>query len=203
MLTAADLIAFEDEVAARFARAEIPYPVHLSGGNEKDLIEIFAHIRPNDWVLCGWRSHYHCLLHGVPPDELMVAIMEGRSVALCFPRYKILSSGIVGGIAPIAVGLAWSVKQRNANDPTGNTDDRVWCFLGDMSAESGAVHEAMKYAARHDLPVEWVTEDNGVSVKTDTFEAWGTRTDAVPHARRYSYVLTRPHVGIDQWVKFK
>ena len=24
----------------------------------------------NDWVFCSWRSHYQCLLKGVPPKKL-------------------------------------------------------------------------------------------------------------------------------------
>lgn len=201
-MNAAELIAFEDEVAARFARAEIPHPVHLSGGNEAELITIFErHVRPHDWVLCGWRSHYHCLLKGVPPAELMAAILGGQSVSLCFPRHKILSSGIVGGIAPIATGLAWSLKQRANDDPTGLADDQVHVFLGDMTAETGTVHEAMMYAARHNLPVRWYVEDNGVSVCTPTREAWGENWVS-PAVISYKYRLTRPHVGIDRWVRF-
>src|SRR5690242_13457559 len=126
-LTAKDLTAFEDEVAERFARAEIPYPVHLGGGNEEQLIEIFKGIdKVSDWVLTGWRSHVHCLLKGVPRDELMAAILGGRSVSLCFPKHKILSSGIVGGIAPIAAGIAWAIKRKANEDPYALRNDRVW-----------------------------------------------------------------------------
>lgn len=200
-LTAADLIAFEDEVAARFARAQIPHPVHLAGGNEDELIRIFADIKPHHWVLCGWRSHWHCLLKGVPLNELMAAILKGRSVSLCFPQYKIFSSGIVGGIAPIAVGITQSLKWRQNEDPTGADDSKVHCFVGDMTAETGTVHEAMMYAARHDLPVRWIVEDNGLSVCTPTRAAWGENW-RTPSVRSYKYKLTRPHVGINKWVRF-
>src|SRR5438270_11068222 len=105
--TAADLIAYETEIAALFNSGAITAPVHLAGGNEHDLIELFKQIAPDDWILAGWRSHYHCLLHGVPPDELTAAIVAGRSIALCFPNYRVLSSAIVGGISPIATGLGW------------------------------------------------------------------------------------------------
>ena len=197
-----ELRDFEDDIARDFEAGRINAPVHLGGGNEQQLIEIFAGINPWDWVLAGWRSHYHCLLKGVPADILKAAILDGRSVSLCFPRYKVLCSGIVGGIAPVAVGLAWAAKRRNDENPIGHTE-RVWCFLGDMSARSGIVHEAIQYADGHCLPVRWVIEDNGVSVCSDTKTAWGAQwgqRDTGVH--QYQYTMTRPHSGTGNWVDF-
>ena len=189
-----DLLAFEEDIAQEFAAGNIRSPIHLGGGNEKQLIEIFETIRPQDWVLAGWRSHYHCLLKGVPPAKLKAAILAGHSVSLCFPEHRILCSGIVGGIAPIAVGMAWAIKQRRENT-------RVHCFIGDMTAESGIVHEAVKYAAGHDLPIMWIVEDNGLSVCTSTKESWGVPA-GFPEITRYHYTLSRPHAGTGVWVRF-
>ena len=193
MLTAEELIAFEDDIAKEFEAGNIKAPVHLAGGNESKLIKIFEEIGPYDWVCCAWRSHYHCLLRGVPAYDLKKAIMAGRSIALCFPAYRVISSAIVGGIAPIAVGLAWSIKQRQATE-------KVWCFVGDMSSRSGIYSEASRYAAGHELPITWIVEDNGLSVMTDTKEVWG-RPIAI-HRQTYSYEMTKPHVGTGKWVKF-
>ncbi len=187
------LIAFEEEIAALFNAGQIPYPVHLSNGNEDALIEIFQEIYPNDWVLGSWRSHYQCLLKGVPTEELKAAILEGRSMALCFPEYRILSSAIVGGVVPIALGIAMQIHREGGAE-------RVWCFLGDMTAETGIAHESMKYARNHDLPIEWVVEDNGLSVCTDTKEAWGgvSETPGI----RYAYKSKFPHAGAGVRVQF-
>ena len=200
MLTAAELIAFEDEVAARFAAGSIRAPVHLAGGNEENLIEVFrTHVGPADWVLGTWRSHYHCLLKGVPSDEVMAAVMAGRSISLCFPAYRVLCSGIVGGCAPIAVGIAAGIKRKGEH-----RQRKVVCFLGDMAAASGIVWESFVYAGSHDLPVLWVIEDNGMSVCTSTELAWGVRRGRPPkiNVTGYEYKLTRPHVGVGRWVKF-
>jgi pyruvate dehydrogenase E1 component alpha subunit len=167
-----DLLAFEEDIAQAFGRGEIRSPVHLTGGNERDLIDIFRTIANDDWVLCSWRSHFHCLLKGVPPAELKEAIVGGRSIALCFPRQKILCSAIVGGIAPIAVGIASSLKRKQDEDPSGN-GTFVHVFIGDMTAESGIVHESMKYASRHGLPIKWVIEDNGFKVLQQIEEGRG------------------------------
>jgi len=193
-MTAEELLAFEADIAEVFATGAIKAPIHLGGGNEEQLIKIFADIRPQDWVLCGWRSHYHCLLKGVPLIELKAAILAGRSVSLAFPDYRVLCSGIVGGIAPIAVGLAYAIKARH-------DDAYVYCFLGDMTAESGIVHEAQKYAARQYLPVTFIVEDNELSVMTPTQRSWGMGSGRIDQ-QRYTYKLTRPHSGIGAWVRF-
>lgn len=193
------LLQFEEDVAQEFASGSIKAPIHLSKGNEQELIDIFKDVKPDDWVLCGWRSHYHCLLKGVPEAKVRQRIREGHSVGLCFPEHKVLCSGIVGGIAPIATGIAWELKRKN--DEAFGPESHVWCFIGDMTAESGIVHEAMKYAARHALPIKWVIEDNGKSVCTDTWASWGSHPGE-PDVTRYQYKLGRPHAGIGQWVRF-
>ena len=194
-MTADDLIAFEKDIEAEFAAGNIAAPVHLAGGNEAWLINYFTYkVGPEDWILGQWRSHYHCLLKGVPPSEVKQAIVSGRSIALCFPAHRILCSAIVGGICPIATGLGYAIKQKRGTE-------RVHCFVGDMTATTGVYHEAVKYCTGHHLPVTFIIEDNGKSVCTDTQAAWG-RPKSVPDEVRYWYGLKWPHVGIGRFVQF-
>ncbi len=186
-LTALDLIAFEAEIAELFNAKKIPAVIHLYSGGEEPLINIFKGIRPQDWVLCSWRSHYQCLLKGVPPYLLKQKIVDGYSIALCFPEYRIVSSGIFGGVLPIAVGLAMSIKRTRENA-------KVHVFSGDMTAESGIFHESVKYAERHNLPIQFWVEDNGLSVCTNTQEAWGPFDRSLVDG--FSYEPGRyPHAG--------
>ncbi|HQL79964.1 MAG TPA: thiamine pyrophosphate-dependent enzyme, partial [Verrucomicrobiota bacterium] len=111
-MTANDLINFETEIANLFNAAKIRAPVHLYYGNEAQMIEIFRDVRPEDWVCCSWRSHYQCLLKGVPPEKVREEILAGRSISLCFPEYRVISSAIVGGVLPISVGIALGLKRR-------------------------------------------------------------------------------------------
>ena len=60
------LIDFETEIKEIYEDGKITAPVHLSGGNEDQLIEIFKDVDKDDWVFSSWRNHYHALLHGVP-----------------------------------------------------------------------------------------------------------------------------------------
>lgn len=194
------LIAFEDEVARRFNAAEIRAPVHLYSNNEEQLIKIFETVQQNDWVFCSWRSHYQCLLKGVPEDAVMAEIMAGRSISLCFPEYKIYSSAIVGGILPISVGVAMSIKRNNGTN-------KVYCFMGEMTAETGIAHESIKYSQRHDLPIQFIIEDNGKSVVTDTRKTWNTEKllfDEIddPKIIHYRYENKYPHAGAGKRVQF-
>ena len=109
------LIEFENDIAAEFNAAKIKAPVHLYNGNEEEIIEVFKkhQIGKDDWVLNSWRSHYQCLLKGVPPDELKAAIMAGRSISLCFKEHRVLCSAIVTGVLPIALGIALKNKLEN------------------------------------------------------------------------------------------
>ena len=91
MKTAAQLIDFENRVAESFNAGKIRAPVHLYAGNEAEMIAVFKDVRPDDWVFCSWRSHYQCLLKGVPEDQLMAEILAGHSISLCFPEQRIYS----------------------------------------------------------------------------------------------------------------
>ncbi len=194
-LRAVDLVAFEQDVAEAFNAGKIRAPVHLAGGNEDELIAIFKDVRPADWVLTQWRSHYHCLLKGVPRAVLMADILAGKSITLCYPSHLILSSAIVGGTLPIALGLAWSIKRQGGAD-------RVWVFCGDMTARTGIFDEVSRYAAGHDLPLRLVVEGNGKSVCTDTNATWGGESMERLRPHSYFYTLPWPHSGAGKRVEF-
>ncbi len=199
-LTVDDLINFEQKVADTFNASKIKAPVHLYSGNEEQMIAVFDEVKAEDWVLCSWRSHYQCLLKGVPEDELFQAIMDGRSISLCFPEYRVFSSAIVGGVLPIATGIAQSIKFRKGNN-------RVHCFMGEMTSETGIAHECIKFSRNHDLPIRFIIEDNAQSVCTDTRQVWGMdrmtyEESADPKVIYYKYETSYPHAGAGVRVQF-
>ena len=197
-MTADELIAFEADIMAAFNRGEIRAPVHLDGGSETALIKIFENIKRTDYVCCSWRAHYRALLHGIPPEKVKAEIMAGRSIALCFPEHRFLSSAIVGGIIPIALGIALSIKRRGG-------DEKVWVFSGDMTSRSGIWHECRQYAEGHRLPIHFVIEDNLKSVCTDTREVWGEPLDYYNPWRyetTFRYDAVWPHSGTGNWVSW-
>jgi TPP-dependent pyruvate/acetoin dehydrogenase alpha subunit len=166
MVTKETLINFETEIGDIFNNGKIKAPIHLYHGNEDEMISIFSNIDiENDWVCCTWRNHYQALLKGIPSELLKQKIINGKSMIMNLPEYKFICSSIVGGIPAIAAGIAMAIKLQNKTN-------KVWCWVGDMSAETGAFHEAYKYSVNHKLPITFIVEDNKKSVCTPTPDIW-------------------------------
>ena len=120
-------------------------------------------------------------------------ILAGRSISLCFPKERIYSSAIVGGNLSVAVGTALGIQRQGE-------DSKVYCFMGEMTAETGIAHECIKYSQQHKLPIHFIVEDNGKSVCTDTRATWKLKqlsfeqsTD--PMISYYQYETKYPHAG--------
>jgi len=190
-----ELIDFEAKVRDYYEDGKIRGPIHLAKNNEKELIEIFQYIDKNDWVFVPWRNHYHALLHGVDPNKLFNSILEGRSMGTNNVNPNFYASSIVGGILSPALGVAMALKRKGSKS-------KVWCFVGDMTSETGVFHEAFKYAKNFDLPIQWVIEDNDMSVHTPTEMAWGSKQDIPEGAIYYKYEMGYPHHGTGKWVNF-
>ena len=206
-MTKQELIEFEKEIGDMFNAAKIRAPIHLYADNEDQIIRVFEKIdTTNDWICCTWRNHYQALLKGIPPDVVREHILAGKSMVMNLPEYKFICSSIVGGIPSIATGIALASKLKN-------TGERVWCWAGDMSAETGAWAEAYKYSVAQDLPITFVVEDNELSVLTPTHEMWGSKKWYLPqdnlswyedkHLIYYTYKNTKyPHAGAGIRVQF-
>ena len=195
-----NLIDFENNIVDLFNSSKIKAPVHLHSNNENKLIKIFKKINKNDWVFSSWRSHYHCLLKGVPEKQLIREILNGNSISLCFPKYKIYSSAIVGGSLPIATGLALSIKKKKLKN-------KVYVFLGEMTSETGIAHECIKYSINKKLPIHFIIEDNEKSVCTDTRKTWSMKKLTYEKKNSkfityYKYKLKFPHAGTGKRIQF-
>ncbi len=194
------LVEFESRVAEAFNGGRIRAPIHLSDGTEQQLIDIFKDVKENDWIFCSWRSHYQCLLKGVPEEEVYAEIIKGNSITLAFPEFRVFSSAIVGGTLPIALGTAISEK-------TAGSENKVWCFIGDMTSEIGIAQTCFEYAKNFDLPIIFVIEDNGVSTVTKTRDVWNTQELRYESLSRkdilyYKYKSRYPHSGAGKRVEF-
>ena len=199
-LTPQELIDFETRVKETYEAGKISGPIHLAKNNEKELIEIFQYISEDDWVFVPWRNHYHALLHGVDKDKLFSSIIEGRSMGTNNVSPNFYASSIVGGIIPLALGVALALKTKGSNR-------RVWCFVGDMTSETGSFNECYKYVVNHDLPVKFIIEDNDKSVCTDTKKIWNTVQLTYEglynkHLYYYKYETKWPHAGAGKRVQF-
>ena len=195
-ITKQKLIDFEEEIKKLWEDAKIPYYVHLSGGNEEQLIDLFKEIKQGDYVLSTHRSHYHYLLKGGSPEELKKKILNGESMHTHNKELNFIASAIVAGTPAIAVGIAWALKRKKSKN-------KVWCFVGDGAEDEGHFYEAVRYVDGWNLPCTFVIEDNDRSVETPKKERYGTSTMMWPSCvRGYNYVPTTLHAGTDKFVDF-
>lgn len=194
--TKQELINFEKRIAELWESAKIPYPVHLSGGNEEQLIEIFKDINKGDYIFSTHRSHYHYLLAGGSEEKLEKMIMQGDSMHVFDKEINFLTSAIVCGTPTIATGVALALKKKESKK-------HVWCFIGDGAEDEGHFYEAVRYVDGYDLPCTFVIEDNNRSVETPKLERYGKSEMNWPKCvMKYDYIPTFPHVGTGKYINF-
>ena len=189
------LILFETKIKKIYESGKIKAPIHLSGNNENQLIKIFKKVKKADWVFSTWRNHYHALLKGIPEQELKKQILNGKSMSVSSKKHKFYTSAIVGGILPIALGVAKAIKLKKKKE-------KVWVFIGDMTFETGIFHECYKYAKNFKLPINFVLEDNGLSTNTPTKVAWNKKQKIPKDIYYYKYKRKYPHHGTGSWILF-
>jgi TPP-dependent pyruvate/acetoin dehydrogenase alpha subunit len=196
MLTKQDLTDFENEIIKLWEDAKIPFPVHFSGGNEDQLIQIFKNIKKGDYIFSSHRNHYHYLLIGGYPENLKKIIIRGDSMHVFDKNFNFLTSAIVAGTAAIAAGVALALKK-------GGVKNKVWCFVGDGAEDEGHFYEAVRFVDGHNLPCTFIIEDNNRSVETPKSERYGNSEIKWPECvKRYNYKPLYPHVGTTKWVNF-
>lgn len=187
--TKEELIEFVNKMADHHDSGRLPFALHLPGGNEEQLIEIFQDIKEGDYVLSTHRNWYHALLHGLPPEEVEQKILDARSMFMFDRERNFYVSAIIGGTPAIAVGIAWALKRKGS-------DQRVWCFIGDGIEDTGHFAEAVRYVNSFNLPCTFVIEDDGMAVDASKVQRWNTdkTLDWPSCVHRYHYTKTRPHI---------
>lgn len=192
----ADLVEFEKEIAELFKAGKIKCPIHLSSGNEEQLIRIFENIAPWDYVFSTHRNHYHYLLHTDDAKGLKEKILAGDSMHTCDPTANFYSSSIVAGCVAIACGVALALKMQDSIQ-------QVWVFIGDGATDEGWTTEALKYASSMDLPIRFIIEHNNRSVEATLQQRWGPFNPENTHkSLTYEYKCGYPHAGCGEWVTF-
>lgn len=187
--TKEELIKFVDKMADHHDAGRLPFAIHLPGGNEEQLIEIFKEIKDGDYVISTHRNWYHALLHGLPEEEVEQKILNGRSMFMFDRSKNFYVSAIIGGTPGIAAGIAWALKKKKS-------DQRVWCFIGDGIEDTGHFAEAVRYVDGFDLPCTFIIEDDNMAVEASKQFRWNTNKDLnwPDCVRRYHYQKSKPHI---------
>ena len=138
--------------------------------------------------------------HLIGGKELKQMILEGKSMHINSAKHRFVTSSIVGGCIPIAVGVAIGIIHKSINE-------KVYVFVGDMAGLTGIFEECARYVEYQKvnipfkkLPIEFIVECNGYSVNTPIFNY--SHLPKISYSY-YVYDRTYPHVGCGQWVEFK
>jgi TPP-dependent pyruvate/acetoin dehydrogenase alpha subunit len=198
-----ELIEFERGIAEEVKEGKIKGAVHLCGGNEKELVQIFERVEERDWVISTHRNHYHYLLKTGDKEGLREHIRGGGSMQISSREHRFFSTAILAGGCSIGCGIAAAEKEKLGllewDDP------KVLVFVGDGAADNGKFMHAVEYAYYHDLNVTWVLEDNNYSCDTPVAARWNGICDRYKRIAKpgkfgrviyYNYVRTYPHVGL-------
>jgi len=154
---------FESRVQELFAQGKLPGFVHTYVGEEAIAAGVCAQLRSDDYITSTHRGHGHAIAKGVSLRALM-AELYGKETGVCkgrggsmhvadFSLGMLGANGIVGGGFGIAAGAGLSARCRE-------TDQVAVCFFGDGGINKGTFHEALNFAAVHQLPVVYVCENN-------------------------------------------
>ena len=119
-----------------------------------------------DYLCSGHRAHGLSMMMTMKPETLLGEIMGktfgmakglGGSQHVYYKNY--FTNGITGGMATIATGIAFALKQEKTNAIS------VVDF-GDGAMNEGYVLEAFNLAAEMKLPVLYILENNGYAMST-------------------------------------
>ena len=154
---------FEEKAAEMYSQGKIGGFLHLAVGMEASCVGAISALRPDDYVIGGYREHGHALAKGADPRKCMAELFgrigglskgKGGSMHFFDKELNFLGgTGIVGGQLPIGTGAAFAAKYNG-------TDQVCLCFFGDGSVAQGVFHESLNMAALWKLPVIYICENN-------------------------------------------
>ncbi len=159
----------EQQLVAYYLEHKVFSFVHFSIGQEAVAAGVCNALRPQDAVMGNHRSHGHYLAKGGDPFR-MVAELLGRSSGCCGGKGGSMhmidrsvnflgSTPILGSVVAIATGTALAAKLQQRDAVTA-------VFFGDGASEEGVVYESINFAAKFELPVLFVLENNLYAVRT-------------------------------------
>jgi TPP-dependent pyruvate/acetoin dehydrogenase alpha subunit len=153
----------ENRIIRGLNSGELTMTFYTVRGQEAIPAAFGEHLRREDYMVTTYRGIHDCIAKGVPLDELLAEMCgkftgtskgKGGPMHLSDPHSGLMvTTGVVGGGLPIAVGLALSSHLRG--------DGRVTVVnFGDGATSIGATHEAVNLAALWQLPIVFVCQNN-------------------------------------------
>jgi TPP-dependent pyruvate/acetoin dehydrogenase alpha subunit len=157
---------FEEVVLEEFSHGHFSGTTHTYLGQEANAVGVISQLSKDDIVVSNHRCHGHFLAYGGDLRSLFAELM-GKTTGVCggyggsqhLHWRNFYSNGILGGMLPIAVGIALAEKIQNRRSAT-------IAFFGDGTLGEGVFYEALNFAALWQAPILFVLENNGIAQTT-------------------------------------
>ncbi len=157
---------FEERLLSLFTEGKLNGTVHTCIGQEWSGIAISEALVCGDTVFSNHRGHGHYLSRTGDLIGLLAEIM-GRSTGVSggvggtqhLFGENFYSSGVQGGMAPVAVGSGLAHKLQ------GQVNISI-AFIGDGTLGQGVLYESLNIASKWEVPVVFVVENNGYAQST-------------------------------------
>ncbi len=186
---------FEERVNLAYTQQKFSGFCHLHIGQEAICVALQYALKPEDYMISGYRSHTVAIAKGISEGAVMAELFgkvtgcargKGGSMHMFSNKHRFLGGhGIVGGQAPLATGAAFKIKYNHE-------DAVVACLLGDAAMNQGQVFEAMNMAATWKLPVLFLIENNQYGMGTAI-----RRTTSVDHLHKRALAFDMKHSMVD------
>jgi pyruvate dehydrogenase E1 component alpha subunit len=160
---------FEEKAGEMYSVGKIGGFCHLYIGQEAVGVGTIASLRPDDYLIGGYREHGLALARGMSARSAMAELFgkatgcshgKGGSMHLFDASLGFLGGhGIVGGQIPLAAGVAFAIRYRGG-------DQVVACYFGEAAVNIGSFHEALNMASLWNLPAIFIIENNGYGMGT-------------------------------------
>jgi len=155
-----------ERIAALYPSNVMETPIHLCTGQEAVSVGLCRHLRDDDQLFLGHRTHGPALAKGLPLPKLFAELYGrttgcsrgfGGSMHLLDLEHGLPgSSAIIGGSIALAVGSALAARIKQSGQIG-------VAYFGDAATNAGVFYESMNFAALRKLPVLFLCEDNGFS----------------------------------------
>ncbi len=165
---------FEEKVNELFMQGKIHGTTHLGIGQEANHAGVSAALRSDDWILTTHRGHGHYLGKGGSARSMMAELFGSKDGICCglggsmhltdIQHHNMGSSGVVGGVLPLAVGMGFALKYKKQSQI-------VLGMFGDAASNQGMALESFNLASVWEVPVLFYCENNmyGMSAPADKF----------------------------------
>ncbi len=141
-----------------------------------------------DWVLPYYRDTGVMVVLGMSAEQIMLGLFAkaddpnsgGRQMPnhWSFPEQRVITrSSVIAANLPHAAGIAYASKLRGL-------DEVAVAYFGEGATAQGDFHEALNFAAIHQLPVIFFCENNGYAI-SETSEKQMSVRHVAERARGY------------------